>query len=316
MVSNNPFHITRSIKPYTYVWRGSRLNMSNYDTIRHAVITPSRDEEHFLPRLIKSVSTQTILPHKWIIVNHNSTEDSINILQNAKNEFSWIDFINVNDNENRKRGSLIASLVNKGISEIDFDWDYISKIDADMVLPEDYFENIFNQFKSNEKLGIASGSCFLIERRRKIIEKVSSDHTRGGLKTYRKSCFHQIGGISEVDGWDGIDNIMAQMNGWVTYSFPSIEVLHQRRTGSSMGLNKGCFEAGKFAHTMRYHPLFIIARSIHRMPRKPIFFGGVSMFIGYLYGIIIRQPPIPNSEVISFLRKKQKNRLLFLKDEK
>ena len=84
-------------------------------------------------------------------MNHNSTEDSINILQNAKNEFSWIDFINVNDNENRKRGSLIASLVNKGISEIDFDWDYISKIDADMVLPEDYFENILissNQMKN------------------------------------------------------------------------------------------------------------------------------------------------------------------------
>ena len=291
------------------MWRGSPVNMSNYQSIRHVIITPSRDEEKYLPKLIESISKQSLLPEKWIIVNHNSTDSSSEILQDAKSQYDWIDFVNVEDNCIRKRGSQIASLVNKGILELDSEWDYISKIDADMVLPNDYFENIFSKFTSNKKLGIASGSCYLLERGRKIVEKVASDHTRGGLKTYRKLCYNQIGGISEVDGWDGIDNILAQMNGWETLSYLEIEVLHQRRTGSSMGLNRGCFEAGKFSHTMRYHPLFILARSIHRMPRKPFLFGGISMFIGYIYGLIIRQPAIPNSDAISFLRKKQLTRL-------
>ena len=65
----------------------------------------------------------------------------------------------------------------------------------------------------------------------KIQEKTSKDHTRGGLKTYRRECYDQIEGINETDGWDGIDNITAQMHGWETRSIPELEVLHQRRTG-------------------------------------------------------------------------------------
>ena len=132
--------------------------MSNYQSIRHVIITPSRDEEKYLPKLIESISKQSLLPEKWIIVNHNSTDSSSEILQDAKSQYDWIDFVNVEDNCIRKRGSQIASLVNKGILELDSEWDYISKIDADMVLPEDYFENIFNQFKSNEKFTFKSRS--------------------------------------------------------------------------------------------------------------------------------------------------------------
>ena len=36
----------------------------------------------------------------------------------------------------------------------------------------------------------------------------------------------------ELDGWDGIDNIMAQMSGWETRPINRLEVLHQRTTGS------------------------------------------------------------------------------------
>ena len=42
----------------------------------------------------------------------------------------------------------------------------------------------------------------------------------------------------EVDGWDGIDNISAQMNGWETRNFLDIEVNHRRMTGSYFGLSR------------------------------------------------------------------------------
>ena len=87
-----------------------------------------------------------------------------------------------------------------------------------MVLPEDYFECIFAEFSDSEQLGITSGTCYLMEKGKKIQEKTSKDHTRGGLKTYRRECYDQIEGINETDGWDGIDNITAQMHGWETRS--------------------------------------------------------------------------------------------------
>jgi len=285
--------------------------MPDLRSIDHVVITPSRNECNFLPSLIESMTRQTIKPSRWVIVIHNSTDSSIKTLKEAQNENDWISIVLVDDDSPRKRGSQIAKLVNIGINSLDKGWDFLSKIDADMILPDDYFEKILSNFILFEGLGIASGSCYLLEDQKKISERVSSDHTRGGLKTYRRQCFDQIGGIMEVDGWDGIDNIMAQMGDWETKSFLDIESHHQRRTGASSGLLRGCFEAGKFAHSMRYFPPFIVARSIHRMARKPLFLGGFSMILGYLHGVMTRQPPIPRSDVLGYLRKKQKSRLKF-----
>ena len=283
--------------------------MSNIGELRHVVVTPSRNESAFLPELAESVAKQSIIPSMWIVVLHNSQDESRRIMEGYSKRFDWISVISVNDNSKRRRGGQIASLVNKGLELCGKDWDFFSKIDADMVLPNDYFEQIFTEFNSSAKLGITSGSCYTMDRGRKRTEKVSPDHTRGGLKTYRRQCLDEIGGIMELDGWDGIDNIMAQMVGWETKPINRLEVLHQRTTGSHSGVVSGCFESGRFAHSMGYYPLFMFARSIHRMARRPFIIGGISMFMGYSYSILTRQKRQTEPTVVAYLRKKQKNRL-------
>ena len=146
-----------------------------------------------------------------------------------------------------------------------------------------------------------------MKRSKKKIEKVAEGHTRGGLKTYRRACYDEIGGIREVDGWDGVDNLVAQMNGWETENFTEIEVHHRRITGSYFGQIWGCFEAGKFAYSMRYQPLFLVARSIHRSFRSPFLIGGLSIFIGYSYGLLNRLDPVFKPKEVAFLRARQKN---------
>ena len=285
--------------------------MANNGKLAHVVVTPSRNETQFLPALVDSMVKQTVLPSEWVIVSHNSGEDANDFLTKVSEKHDWISVVSVNDGSKRKRGSQIAKLVNIGISQTTTNWDFISKIDADMILPVDYFANIFSKFANTERLGIASGTCFLISKKSRKIEKVSTDHTRGGLKTYRKLCYEEIGGIREIDGWDGMDNIAAQMNGWKTMSFPELEVQHQRMTGSHSGLIAGCFESGKFAHAMGYFPPFMLARSLHRMASKPILIGGISMFMGYLYSILIRQKKVNDQDLTKFLRKKQRKMLRF-----
>ncbi len=283
--------------------------MSNNLDFTHVVVTPSRNEVDFLPALVDSMVSQTILPTEWIIVSHNSGEESAAFLEKISEKFDWIKIITLEDMSNRKRGEQIANVVNLGLLEATSDWSFFSKIDADMILPKDYFEKIFYRFSDSDKLGIASGSCFILSNGSESIEKVSGDHTRGGLKTYRRPCFDDIGGIKEIDGWDGVDNIIAQMKGWETNSFKDPKAHHQRRTGSHSGLLFGCFESGKFAYTMGYFPPFMFARSLHRMLRKPIIIGGISMFIGYLHSFLTRKKRMNDPEVVSFLRDKQKKRL-------
>ena len=285
--------------------------MSANGGLCHIVITPSRNEHEQLPSLIETMSKQTIPPSRWVIVNHNSQDSTMGLLAEICDEFDWISTITVNDSSKRRRGSQIAKLFNAGMSIIEEDWQFCSKIDADMTLPNDYFEKIFSEFAKSENLGVASGSCFVVKGSKKIYEMVPQDHTRGGLKTYRRECFDEIGGVKEVNGWDGIDNITAQMKGWETKHFPDIEVEHKRLTGAYSGLTRGCFETGQFAYSMRYFPPFLVARCIHRMARRPFIIGGISMFAGYCHAFLSRHSASCGPETNSFLRKKQKRRILF-----
>lgn len=287
--------------------------MAGYQGITHLVVTPSRNEIDFLPKLVDSMIGQTVTPDEWIIVSHNSDESSSDYLEEICDEYSWIHNVVIEDKTKRRRGGQIAKLVNMGLSSATSDWDFFSKIDADMILPIDYFERIFEKFDQSPKLGISSGTCYVMDGKRKVIEHVSPDHSRGGLKTYRRDCFQEIGGIREVDGWDGLDNALAQMKNWETRCIPEIQAHHQRRTGSYYGLVRGCFETGRFAFSMRYFPPFMLARSAHRMMTKPVAIGGLSMLAGYFFAMLSMKPTFQEREVIQFLRNKQKERLKFWK---
>ena len=67
---------------------------------------------------------------------HNSEDESRRIMDGYSERFDWVSVISVNDDSKRRRGGQIASLVNKGLELCGKDWDFFSKIDADMVLPK------------------------------------------------------------------------------------------------------------------------------------------------------------------------------------
>jgi len=268
-----------------------------------------RNEADNIERCAKSMISQTILPEEWIIIDDSSDDSGSEKIEYIVNEHTWIKVLRTKIPGKRGRGERIARLINIGLEEVAVEWDFCSKIDSDIVLPERYFEEVFSRFNQNNKLGIASGGCYVDGFRGLTLEKVSEDHTRGALKTYRSACFSDIGGIRNADGWDGIDNVQAQMLGWETQNFPEIRTLHLRRTGSREGSIRGCLESGKIAHFMGYHPLFIIARSIHRMIRYPVIIGGFMMLIGFFSNWVSMRPIFEEEETVRYLRAKQLERL-------
>ena len=236
-------------------------------------------------------------------MDDNSSDNSVQIIQDAMDTYPWISCFSVNDGNKRERGRQIAKLFNMGLSKIDDEWEFCSKIDADMILPIDYFERILKNFSETESLGIASGSCFVVSSNGKKVDEFSfGNHTRGGLKTYSRGCLNGIGGVKEVDGWDGVDNILAEKEGWDCRNFSDIRVEHRRKTGSYDGILMGCLDSGRFAYSMRYYPPFLFARAFHRMLRRPFFLGGMAMIIGYFYAIFSRKTASMDRESIVFLR--------------
>ena len=280
------------------------------EKMSHIVVTPVKNEVDFLHQTIDSMAKQTILPSEWIIVDDFSTDGSRKILEDAEKEFEWIKLVKMNDESKRKRGMKIAKLINFGLERSDTEWSFFSKIDADIILPKNYFESIISEFENDDELGIGSGNCFVERFGKKKVEKVEFDHTRGALKTYRNECLSEIGGIREVDGWDGFDNMMAQFHGWKTKNFPHILVEHRRKTGSNEGVMRCIFWAGKKSHILRYSWLYLLAKGISQMVKWPYFIGGICLIMGFLWAKVTRVESMGDEEIALFIRKKQRNKLL------
>ena len=110
------------------------------------------------------------------------------------------------------------------------DYDFIFKIDADLVLPKNYIERVVGQFQSDKKIGICGGVCVVKNNQNYEIESVTNlDHRRGAIKCYRKM-LDEIGGL--VKAMDGIQlmNILLGLKGWDVKIISDLEIIHKRPT--------------------------------------------------------------------------------------
>ena len=275
--------------------------------VKHVVVTPVKNELEFLPNSIDSMVNQTVRPDEWILVDDSSEDGSREVMEEAANKYGWIKLECSALSNERSRGANISRLFTLGLSASDFEWDFCSKIDADIILPLNYFEKILREFAADDKLGIASGNCYVQSNKgKRKIEKVENHHTRGALKTYRKECFLHIGGVKEIDGWDGLDNMAAQFHGWKTRNFPEILARHMRATGFHEGMLSNCFGSGIKSHKLSYSWPYLFGKGVVQMGKWPYFIGGLSLIIGFFWAKISRVEKIEDREIAQFIKKKQR----------
>ena len=272
---------------------------------RNIVITAVKNEGEFIQGLIDSMVNQTILPSAWIVIDDCSDDDTGDIIKRAAGKYPWIRYQYSGLESPRSRGAKISKLFIKGIEGYELDWDYCSKIDGDMILPENYFQVILDEFQRDHKLGICSGNCYYEKAGKKKFEKVIATHTRGGLKTYRYQCYIDIGGIPPVDGWDGIDNALAKMEGWESRNLSHLFVHHRRETGSFNGKLRGAYEDGRKSYFMGYSVFYMSMKTIHHAVTKFSLLSSISMFIGYATSLIALKPKYGHKDVIKQIRREK-----------
>jgi glycosyltransferase involved in cell wall biosynthesis len=281
---------------------------------KYVIISPVRDEEKHVEKTIKSVVAQTIKPLEWIIVDDGSNDNTSMIIKHYLPEHLWIKLITKKDHAYRYWGGGVVEAFYYGFQNINSsDYEFITKLDGDIELPPEYFETLFNRFKENPNLGIGGGQCYLLKNNNLIIEKRPLFHVPGPIKTYRKKCFIEIGGLVPHLGWDLIDLAKAQMLGWETRGFRNLKVVHLRPTSSECGILKGKMREGKAVYYAGTHPIFIIARAFYRIFDRPFFIGSLMLLCGYFLCLIKRERRYHDVKLIKFLQKQQLHRLVRLK---
>ncbi len=281
---------------------------------QYVVITPVRDEEQHVEATIESVSGQTVRPAEWVIVDDGSTDRTGVILDRYAAQIPWLRVIHRPDRGFRKPGGGVVDAFNEGYRSLRCnDWDFIVKLDGDLSFSPDYFQRCFEQFRKQPDLGIGGGEiCHDLGGKLKL-EVNPRFHVRGATKIYRKACWEAIGGLWPAAGWDTIDEVKANMLGWKTRSFEDLRLIHHRLTGSADGLLRDRLKHGSVCFTCGYHPLFVLARCVYRLVRKPYVIGSLAMLFGFLRGYFIHTPQVNDERLIRYLRAQQLRRLFGLR---
>ena len=279
--------------------------------IKYVIITPARDEEKHIEGTIRSVIGQSIVPTEWVIVDDGSRDRTYEIIEGYASQFSWITPVRRSDRGFRKAGGGVIDAFYDGFHKLATkNWDFIVKLDGDLVFGNTYFECCFKEFLKNPKLGVCGGTIYSNVDGKYFREDSPAFHVRGATKIYRRKCWEDIGELIRAPGWDTLDEIKANMLGWETRSFPEIPLYQERVTGGADGQWRNYVKNGLANYISGYHPLFMLLKCLKRIFQKPRIIGATALMYGYVSGYMKRIKQVDDKSLVEYIRKQQINRLL------
>ncbi len=278
--------------------------------MNYYIIIPAHNEEKFIALTLQSILIQKILPKKVVVVNDNSTDKTAKIVQEFAITNPYISLVNKTSEAIHLPGSKVIQAFQKGLETLDEDYDFIVKLDADLILPDNYFKTIIKHFQSDDKIGMVGGFAFIEKNGNWILENLTDkDHIRGAFKAYRKKCFQEIGGLKPAMGWDTVDELLCKFYNWKVVTDASLKVKHLKPTGANY--NKSArYKQGEAFYSLGYGFWItaIASAKLSFLKKKPL------LFIDYMKGFwkakICKKPLLVTDEQALFIRKYRLSKML------
>jgi poly-beta-1,6-N-acetyl-D-glucosamine synthase len=282
----------------------------------YIVVTPVRNEEQYLGLTIASMCAQSRKPVRWVIVDDGSTDRTPSMIEDAARQHEWITVIHRHDRGFRQAGTGVVEAFYAGMAQVEqLPWNFVAKLDGDLSFPADYFERCLQRFEADPGLGIAGGTCCIVDNGvcRPEFANEPAFHVRGPTKIYRRACFDSIGGLMRAPGWDTIDQLKANMQGWRTVTLQGLEVVHHRPTGGAYGSWANWVKNGVANYVTGYDPVFMVCKCIKRLLARPTPGGlveGVGLLSGFVKGYWRSIPKVDDPALIAYLRREQRRALM------
>ena len=280
-------------------------------TLTYAVVTPARNERDNLRRLTESVLAQDHAPVLWVIVDDGSDDGMGTVADDLAQRYDWIFVVGTGEDaanlaEGRRQGRDLLAF-RRGLSILPGPVDVFVKVDADTSFEPDYFARLLNRFAQQPDLGIAGGSCYeLIDGEWQRI-KVSGSHPRGASRAYRWALLDDVFALEPELGWDGVDEVMAELRGYRTAGFTDFGFRHHRKVGERDGRLRAGSALGRQAWYMGYRPSYLVLRALYRA-RENV--ASLAMVWGYTWAAASGAPQCPNAAITRRVREGQRLRVV------
>lgn len=271
--------------------------------MRFYIIIPAYNEEKHIAHTIQSLVSQTLPPKRIIVVNDNSTDQTQEIIDRFSMDYPIVKSISVSSANVHSPGSKIINAFNMGLAQLDEEYDVICKFDADLIFPKTYLESLKRIYESDNSNGIVGGFCYIKDKDQWVLEDLTNkDHVRGALKSYRKACFKDIGGLKSSMGWDTIDELLARYQGWEICTDQDLKVKHLKPTGK-VYTKDAKQKQGEAFYKMRYGFILTLIATLKLSIKK----GDVSYFLQTTKGFFSAKNKnsefLASSEEGKFIRK-------------
>lgn len=278
----------------------------------YAVVTPARNEAGNLPRLAAALIAQTLPPAAWIVVDDGSTDETAAVVAELAATHPWIsrlDRAGATDEgtlENGRREGRDLLAFRAGVEVLPEPVDVFVKMDADIDFEPDYCERLVGRFEQDPKLGIASGTCLELEEGEWVRRTKAATTVWGASRAYRWSCLDIVRSLEPRMGWDGIDELQAQLRGLETETFIDLPFRHHRPEGGREASTRHHYvRLGRACWYMGYRPSYLALRSVYRAKQQPT---ALMMLWGYAASAAARERRFPDRDVVRALRHNQRLR--------
>ncbi len=279
----------------------------------YVVITPVRDEVDHVRHTLASLSGQTCLPLRWVIVDDGSTDGTSQLLDDFAARHDWVCVVHRPDRGHRANGGGVVEAFYAGYERLsDLYWDFLVKLDADLSFAPDYFERCLARFDAEPQLGIGGGTVYGERDNETVVNSVGDPpfHVRGATKVYRRACWQQISPLIRAPGWDTLDEVRANLQGWRTQTFADLAVMQHKPTGGADGTWSNSFKNGRANYMTGYHPVFMLAKCMKRLRLQTRGLESIGLMAGYLSCYLKRTPVLADGDAVRYLRNQQLRRML------
>lgn len=274
---------------------------------RYVLVTAARNEAAYIEQTILSVLAQTVLPERWVIVSDGSTDATDGIIETHAKKHTFLECVRLDREERDRNFAAKVHAINRGYERIrGVDFEFIGTLDADVTLPDTYYENIIGEFRKDPRLGVAGG--FIHEpvggqfRSRPFN---STKSVAGSIQFFRRECFDSIGGLVPAvhGGEDTIAFIMARMKGWKVEAYPYLIVHHHKPVSGANNRVWSLYRQGVMDYSLGYHPVAEIAKCMRRVAEKPFLFGSVIWLCGFFTAYLTAMERPVSDEFVRYVRK-------------
>jgi glycosyltransferase involved in cell wall biosynthesis len=286
--------------------------MTVENLLTYVIVTPARNEAHFIEATIQSVVAQTVLPLKWVIVSDGSTDGTNEIVEKYAAGHQWIELLRMPERTERSFAGKVYAF-NAGLAKvIDLPYHAIASLDGDVSFDQDYFAFLLGKLAADPKLGMVGTPYKDMPREIYDFRFASIEDVAGCCQLFRRECFNAIGGYTPVKGGaiDTIAVLTARMKGWKTRTFTEKILLHHRKQGTAqVGPLRARFNTGAKDYALGNHPLWELFRMVYQMTKRPFVLRGLAIGAGFTWSMLRHNKRPISDELMAFRRREQMQRL-------